>query len=57
MRDDMQLRMSNFFQTNPLLIRVETKACHGGCKPTTKVIEEVTDGYCFLVRTLGYEFK
>lgn len=44
-------------QTNPLLIRVETKAGHGACKSTEKVIEEVTDTLSFLVRTLGYEFK
>ncbi|XP_059086874.1 prolyl endopeptidase-like [Tigriopus californicus] len=44
-------------QTNPLLIRVETKAGHGGGKPTSKSIEEITDVLCFLVKTLGYEFK
>lgn len=44
-------------QTNPLLIRVETKAGHGGGKPTSKSIEEITDVLCFLVKALGYEFK
>lgn len=44
-------------QTNPLLIRVETKAGHGAGKPTSKSIEEITDIFSFLVRTLGYEFK
>ena len=45
------------FQKNPLLIRVETKAGHGAGKPTSKAIEEITDGFCFLARSLGYEFK
>ena len=36
----------------PLLIRIETKAGHGGGKPTAKQIEELSDEYAFLVRTL-----
>ncbi|XP_049816423.1 prolyl endopeptidase isoform X1 [Schistocerca nitens] len=44
-------------QTNPLLIRIETKAGHGGGKPTAKLIEESTDILCFLVQALGLEFK
>ncbi len=43
--------------TNPLLIRVETKAGHGAGKPTSKAIEEITDSFCFLVRALDYEFR
>ncbi|KAK7861691.1 hypothetical protein R5R35_005360 [Gryllus longicercus] len=43
-------------QSNPVLIRVETKAGHGGGKPTTKMIEESTDIMCFLVESLGLEF-
>jgi prolyl oligopeptidase len=39
----------------PTLIRIETRAGHGGGKPTAKVIEEVTDTYAFLVRALGME--
>ncbi|XP_054266727.1 prolyl endopeptidase isoform X2 [Macrosteles quadrilineatus] len=43
-------------QTNPLLIRIETKAGHGRGKPTAKVIEESTDMLCFLQLTLGMTF-
>jgi prolyl oligopeptidase len=39
--------------TNPILVRIETKAGHGGGKPTAKQIEELTDVYSFLVRTVG----
>uniref|UniRef100_A0A8D8QBX9 Prolyl endopeptidase n=2 Tax=Cacopsylla melanoneura TaxID=428564 RepID=A0A8D8QBX9_9HEMI len=44
-------------QRNPLLIRIETKAGHGGGKPTTKQIEEITDVYCFLMKSLGFQFN
>jgi len=37
----------------PVLIRIETKAGHGAGKPTSKVIEEIADGWAFLVRVLG----
>ncbi|MGH9365369.1 MAG: prolyl oligopeptidase family serine peptidase, partial [Thermoanaerobaculia bacterium] len=33
---------------NPILIRIETKAGHGGGKPTSKQIEENADIYTFL---------
>ena len=36
----------------PILIRVETKAGHGGGKPTKKRIEETADIYSFLVDNL-----
>jgi prolyl oligopeptidase len=41
--------------TNPILIRVETKAGHGGGKPTAKQIEEASDIYTFLFEVLGME--
>jgi prolyl oligopeptidase len=37
----------------PVLIRIETRAGHGGGKPTAKVIEEVTDQLAFLVKNLN----
>jgi prolyl oligopeptidase len=38
---------------NPVLIRIETKAGHGGGKPTTKIIDEWSDIYAFLFKTFG----
>jgi prolyl oligopeptidase len=37
----------------PVLLRVETGAGHGAGRPTSKQIEEVTDRWAFLVKTLG----
>jgi prolyl oligopeptidase len=36
----------------PVLIRIETKAGHGAGKPTTKVIEEISDRWAFLAHIL-----
>jgi prolyl oligopeptidase len=36
----------------PALIRIETRAGHGAGEPTSKVIEEVTDQWAFLVKSL-----
>ncbi|CAK9809691.1 Prolyl endopeptidase [Anthophora plagiata] len=44
-------------QTNPLIIKIETKAGHGGGKPTMKVIEESTDILAFIVKSLDLTFK
>jgi prolyl oligopeptidase len=41
----------------PILIRIETRAGHGAGKPTTKIIEEVSDTLAFLVKVLGMTVK
>jgi len=38
---------------SPILLRVETKAGHGGGKPTSKVIDEQSDIYAFLFKIFG----
>lgn len=37
----------------PVLIRIETDAGHGAGKPMTKVLEEVTDIYAFILQNTG----
>jgi len=39
-------------QKNPLLIRIEVDAGHGGGKPTAKIIEEAADICAFIARSL-----
>jgi len=38
--------------SNPVLIRIETRAGHGAGKPTAKIIEEVADQWAFLMQNL-----
>jgi prolyl oligopeptidase len=40
----------------PILIRIETRAGHGAGKPTAKIIEDQTDQWSFLVKSLGMRF-
>jgi prolyl oligopeptidase len=40
---------------SPVLIRIETKAGHGGGMPTSKRIEALTDLYAFAFKNLGIE--
>ncbi|HUF78560.1 MAG TPA: prolyl oligopeptidase family serine peptidase, partial [Thermoanaerobaculia bacterium] len=39
--------------TDPVLIRIETRAGHGGGKPVSKILEQGADLLAFLVRALG----
>ena len=39
--------------TNPCLIRIDSKAGHGGGKPLAKVLEEQADIYAFIFKHLG----
>jgi prolyl oligopeptidase len=41
--------------TNPVIIRIDTKAGHGAGKPTSKQIEEVADRWGFLTKALHME--
>lgn len=43
--------------THPTLIRIESKAGHGAGKPMSKVIDEYTDIYAFMMYHLGMEVK
>ena len=42
---------------NPVLIRIDTKAGHGGGKPLTKILEEQADIYGFILYNMGLKFK
>ena len=42
--------------SNPVLIRIDTKAGHGGGKPLSKVLEEQADIYGFIMQNLGMKF-
>ena len=43
--------------TNPVLIRIDTKAGHGGGKPLAKVLEEQADIYGFIMYHVGMKIK
>ena len=43
--------------TNPVLIRIDTKAGHGGGKPLAKVLEEQADIYSFILYNMGVKYK
>lgn len=47
----------NQHQTNPVLLRVYSKAGHGAGKPTTKKIEEATDILTFVYKALNLNIK
>jgi prolyl oligopeptidase len=41
--------------SNPVLIRIETKAGHGAGKPTTLIIAEQADIFAFTLYNMGFE--
>ena len=43
--------------TNPVLIRIETKAGHGAGKPTSMIIAEQADKWAFLLYNMGLTYK
>ena len=43
--------------TAPTLIRIDTKAGHGGGKPLAKILEEQADIYSFILHNMGLKFK
>ncbi|RLN48599.1 hypothetical protein BBJ28_00023924 [Nothophytophthora sp. Chile5] len=43
-------------QTNPLVIRIDTKSGHGAGKPTAKIIEETSEVFAFIAWNLGAQF-
>ena len=48
----MLFRSADQAGSNPIIIRIDTKAGHGAGKPTSKQIEEVADRWGFLTRAL-----
>lgn len=42
---------------NPTIIRIDSKAGHGGGKPMAKVLEEQADTYGFIMYNLGMKYK
>ncbi|GAQ82840.1 Prolyl oligopeptidase family protein [Klebsormidium nitens] len=40
-------------QSNPLIIRIDTKAGHGAGRPTQKIIDEYADVYSFMAKVTG----
>lgn len=43
--------------SNPVLIRIETKAGHGAGKPTAMIIDEQADKWAFLLYNMGLTYK
>jgi prolyl oligopeptidase len=48
-----ELQSKQLNDGNPTLIRIDSKAGHGAGKPTTKLIEDATDMWSFVLWNLG----
>jgi len=42
--------------SEPKIIRIDTKAGHGGGKPISKVLEEQADIYSFILYNMGLSY-
>ncbi len=51
-----ELQQKHLNEINPILIRVDKNAGHGAGKPTSKVIEELTDVWSFVFYNLGLKY-
>ncbi len=49
----MATLQENYHGKNPVMIRIQTKAGHGGGMPTKMIIEEYTDLWVFTMKNLG----
>ena len=49
------IRRRNMPDDAPVLIRIESRAGHGGGTPTSKRIEQAADAWAFLVQNLDIE--
>ncbi|RWS24832.1 Prolyl endopeptidase-like protein, partial [Leptotrombidium deliense] len=53
---ELQYRLGKQVENVPLMIRVDVKAGHGAGKPTSKLIEDVTDIYSFIIQALQLKY-
>jgi prolyl oligopeptidase len=53
----MATLQENYHGKNPVMIRIQTKAGHGGGMPTAMIIEEYSDLWAFTMKNLGVEPK
>ena len=49
--------MQKTASSNPILIRIETKAGHGAGKPTAMIIQEQADKWSFMLYNMGLTYK
>ncbi|MCL7021628.1 hypothetical protein MKW94_021528 [Papaver nudicaule] len=47
------INLENSPQTNPIIVRIESKAGHGCGRPIQKTIDEAADRYSFMAKMLG----